>query len=236
MSNTEMTFLEHLQEMRSRILNSLIAFIFFAIIGYYYSNLIISFLLNPINDTNVNLQALKITSIFSTKIIISFFFGVIFSFPVIVYQFLMFTLPALDNKFKTYKIILFIFMASSLFLFGLLFGYYILIPFSLNFINNISLPLNMISLNYTLENYLVYLIWILIISSLMYQLPIFIFFLTKIGFINLASLRSNRRFIIVIFFILAAILSPPDPISQLMIAIPLLLLYEFSILILKIFK
>ena len=148
----------------------------------------------------------------------------------------MFTLPALDNKFKTYKIILFIFMASSLFLFGLLFGYYILIPFSLNFFNNISLPLNMISLNYTLENYLVYLIWILIISSLMYQLPIFIFFLTKIGFINLASLRSNRRFIIVIFFILAAILSPPDPISQLMIAIPLLLLYEFSILILKIFK
>ena len=94
----------------------------------------------------------------------------------------------------------------------------------------------MISLNYTLENYLVYLIWILIISSLMYQLPIFIFFLTKIGFINLASLRSNRRFIIVIFFILAAILSPPDPISQLMIAIPLLLLYEFSIFILKIFK
>ena len=70
----------------------------------------------------------------------------------------------------------------------------------------------------------------------MYQLPIFIFFLTKIGFINLASLRSNRRFIIVIFFILAAILSPPDPISQLMIAIPLLLLYEFSIFILKIFK
>ena len=62
------------------------------------------------------------------------------------------------------------------------------------------------------------------------------FFLTKIGFINLASLRSNRRFIIVIFFILAAILSPPDPISQLMIAIPLLLLYEFSIFILKIFK
>ena len=236
MSNTEMTFLEHLQEMRSRILNSLIAFIFFAIIGYYYSNLIISFLLNPINDTNVNLQALKITSIFSTKIIISFFFGVILSFPVIVYQFLMFTLPALDNKLKTYKIILFIFMASSLFLFGLLFGYYILIPFSLNFFNNISLPLSMISLNYTLENYLVYLIWILIISSLMYQLPIFIFFLTKIGFINLTSLRSNRRFIIVIFFILAAILSPPDPISQLMIAIPLLLLYEFSIFILKIFK
>ena len=70
----------------------------------------------------------------------------------------------------------------------------------------------------------------------MYQLPIFIFFLTKIGFINLASLRSNRRFVIVIFFILAAILSPPDPISQLMIAIPLLLLYEFSIFILKIFK
>ena len=236
MSNTEMTFLEHLQEMRSRILNSLIAFIFFAIIGYYYSNLIISFLLNPINDTNVNLQALKITSIFSTKIIISFFFGVILSFPVIVYQFLMFTLPALDNKLKTYKIILFIFVASSLFLFGLLFGYYILIPFSLNFFNNISLPLSMISLNYTLENYLVYLIWILIISSLMYQLPIFIFFLTKIGFINLTSLRSNRRFIIVIFFILAAILSPPDPISQLMIAIPLLLLYEFSIFILKIFK
>ena len=81
MSNTEMTFLEHLQEMRSRILNSLISFIFFAIIGYYYSNLIISFLLNPINDTNVNLQALKITSIFSTKIIISFFFWCYLFFP-----------------------------------------------------------------------------------------------------------------------------------------------------------
>ena len=89
----------------------------------------------------------------------------------------------------------------------------------------------LVDLNYTLENYLIYLIWILIISSLIYQMPILIFVLVKIGAVDLAWLKSNRHYVIVGFFILAAFFTPPDPISQIMIALPLIILYEMTLLI-----
>ena len=90
-----------------------------------------------------------------------------------------------------------------------------------------------ISLNYTLENYLIYLIWILIISSSIYQLPVFIIFFVKIGLLDINDLQVNRRYVVVAFFILAAILTPPDPLSQLMIALPLIFLYEITLIIIR---
>ena len=144
-------------------------------------------------------------------------------------------MPAFDNKLTVFKIIMFICISLLLFIIGLFFGYYILIPFSVNFFKSISIPLlESISLNYTLENYLIYLIWILIISSLVYQLPILILFIVKMGIIDLQWLKSNRRYVIVIFFILSALFTPPDPLSQLMVALPLIILYEITIVIVRI--
>jgi len=209
--------------------------IFFSIIGYLNSNIIISFLLYPISDPQINLQVLKITSVFSTKLIVSIFFGLVISFPILIYQLLSFIMPAFNNKLTVLKIIIFICISLILFILGLSFGYYILIPFSVSFFKSISIPLlESISLNYTLENYLIYLIWILIISSLVYQLPILILFMVKMGIVDIKWLKSNRRYIIVIFFILSALFTPPDPLSQLMVALPLIILYEISIIIAKI--
>ena len=144
-------------------------------------------------------------------------------------------MPAFDNKLTIFKIIMFICISLLLFIFGLFFGYYILIPFSVNFFKSISIPLlESISLNYTLENYLVYLIWILIISSLVYQLPLLILFIVKMGIIDIKWLKSNRRYVIVSFFVLSALFTPPDQLSQLMVTLPLIILYEISIVIVRI--
>jgi len=233
--NNEMTFLEHILELRSRLLKIFFSIMVFSIIGYLNSNLIISFLLHPVSDPHINLQVLKITSIFSTKLMVSVFFGLIISFPVLLYQLLSFIMPAFDNKLTVFKIIMFICISLLLFIIGLFFGYYILIPFSVTFFKSISIPLlESISLNYTLENYLIYLIWILIISSLVYQLPVLILFTVKMGIIDLKWLKSNRRYVIVTFFILSALFTPPDPLSQLMVALPLIMLYEISIIIVRI--
>tara|TARA_B100000579_G_scaffold177402_1_gene144574 strand:+ start:1847 stop:2572 length:726 start_codon:yes stop_codon:yes gene_type:complete len=233
--NSEMTFLEHMLELRTRLLKIFFSIIFFSAIGYLNSNSIISFLLDPINTPSVNLQVLKITSIFSIKLLVAFFFGIIISFPISIYHILSFIIPAINNKMTLARILSFILLSSFLFIIGLLFGYYILIPFSVNFFKSISIPLiDSISLNYTLENYLIYLIWILIISSSIYQLPVFMIFFVRIGFLDINDLQANRRYVVVIFFILAAILTPPDPLSQLMIALPLIFLYEITLIIIRI--
>jgi sec-independent protein translocase protein TatC len=150
------------------------------------------------------------------------------------YQLLAFIVPAFRNNITTYRIIIFIIISLFLLIVGMCFGYYILIPFSINFFKSISLPLlNSVSLNYTLENYLVYLICILVISSLIYQIPLFMFFIVKMGFIDIKWLKTNRRYVIVVFFILSALFTPPDPVSQLMVALPLISLYEITIIIIR---
>ena len=230
--NTEMTFLEHLLELRGRLLKVFLSVIIFSILGYIYSDIIIKFLLYPITDPNINLQVLKVTSVFITKITVAVFFGLMVSFPILLYQALIFIIPIFDERLTSLKVFSFIIISLLLLFIGLLFGYYVMIPFSVAFFKNISLNLiGIVDLNYTLENYLVYLIWVLIISSIIYQLPVLIFLLIKIGVIDVIWLKSNRYYIIVGFFILAALFTPPDPISQIMIALPLIALYEMTILI-----
>ena len=229
-----MLFIDHILELRSRILKVLLSIIICSIFGYLNADAIISFLLFPTNDPSISLQVLKITSIFNIKLMVSFFFGLTLSFPVLMYQLLSFIVPAFRNNITTYRIIIFIIISLFLLMVGICFGYYVLIPFSINFFKSISLPLlNSVSLNYTLENYLVYLVWILVISSLIYQIPLFMFFIVKMGFIDIKWLRTNRRYVIVVFFILSALFTPPDPISQLMVALPLISLYEITIIIIR---
>ena len=229
-----MLFIDHILELRSRVLKVLLSIIICSIFGYLNADDIIFFLLLPTNDPSISLQVLKITSIFNIKLMVSFFFGLTLSFPVLMYQLLSFIVPAFRNNITTYRIIIFIIISLFLLMVGICFGYYVLIPFSINFFKSISLPLlNSVSLNYTLENYLVYLIWILVISSLIYQIPLFMFFIVKMDFIDIKWLRANRRYVIVVFFILSALFSPPDPISQLMVALPLISLYEITIIIIR---
>ena len=228
----EMTFFEHLLELRKRLLAIILSVIFFSICGYVYSESIINLLLEASNTSSAKFQVLYITSMFMTKINIAFLTGVVFSFPVILYQILAFTKPAFKNEMQFIKILLFLFVSIFLFVVGMSFGYYVLIPISVNFFNSISLDLNgVIALNYTLENYLIYLSWILIISSIIYQVPILLLILVKINVLNIDTLKKKRPYVVIAFFILAALLTPPDPFSQLLVALPMIVLYEITIFI-----
>ena len=227
-----MTFFEHLSELRSRLLVIVLSIILFSVAGYFFSESIISLLLESSDSSVSEFQVLYITSMFMIKINISIFVGIILSFPITLYQFLMFIKPAFSDKLNFVKVLLFIFLSIVLFLFGIFFGYYILIPLSVNFFNSISLNLvNSVNLNYTLENYLIYLSWILLVSSIIYQLPIFLLILVKINILDIDTLKNKRPFIIIAFFIVAALLTPPDPFSQLLVALPMIILYEVTILI-----
>ena len=229
-------FLDHLDELRSRIIRSFLSIILFSAIGYFISDKIIELLILPINNYNVSFQVLKITSIFLIKIGLSVVCGIFISIPVIIYQILKFILPAFNRNFNLSKLFFSIVVYLLFFLIGLLFGYFVLIPTSLSFFTSLSIDLPLIELNYTLENYLVYLIWILVISSFIFQLPFFIILLTKLNLVNSSSIIKYRRHIIVFFFILAALFTPPDPVSQILVVIPLYCLFEFSILLSKYIK
>ena len=233
-NSNKMSFFEHLDELRNRMILSIVVTFLFSIIAYAYSDIIIEMLIKPIDDDRVNLQVLKITSIFMTKIGVSIIVGILFSFPFIVYQALRFVLPAF--KYLTSKKIIYISILSLiLFIVGLFFGYKVVIPFSTLFFQNLANNMGFIELSYTLENYLVYLIWIIIISSLIFQIPFILIVLVKIGLFDVEYIKKNRRYIIVFFFVIAALLTPPDPISQLLIVLPLYLLFELSLILLKIF-
>ena len=232
-SSINLSFLEHLEELRIRIIKSVFAIIFFTILSYIFSDNIIDVLIFPVRDTDVSFQVLKITSVFLIKIGISFVFGLFLSFPIILYQFLKFIIPAFEQEISMLKLFLAILFCVLLFVIGLLFGYYVLIPLSITFFNSLSLDLNFLSINYTLENYLVYLIWILIISSSIFQLPFIIMLLNRMGIVSKEFLKGHRKHIIVLFFILAALFTPPDPVSQLLVVIPLYILFEISILLTK---
>ena len=228
----KLTFIEHLAELRNRILVS-IAFIFiFSILSYTYSSNIIDFLINPVMNNDINFQVLKITSIFFVKMGISIVCGILLSFPLIMFQIFKFISPAF-KKLSLIKILLYTFVSYTLFMIGLLFGYKVIIPFSISFFSQLSLNLEYINLNYTLENYLSYISWILLVSSFIFQLPFILTLIVRIGLLSLQNLINYRRYIVVFFFILGALLTPPDPLSQISIVIPLCLLFEFSILFIK---
>ncbi len=226
-------FLDHLEELRFRVIKCFISIIFFSILGYVYSNNIIDFLVKPVEELSVTFQVLKITSIFLVKIGLAIICGMLFSLPIILYQFLVFLLPAFENKVTSNNISRYVLLNLIFFILGLAFGYFILVPLSINFFNSLSISIEYIELNYTLENYLFYMVWLLVISSFIFQLPFILLIFNKIGIINKEYLIGHRRSIILLFFVFGAFFTPPDPLSQIIVVIPMYILFEISIFFMK---
>tara|TARA_Y100000590_G_scaffold340399_1_gene388213 strand:+ start:1471 stop:2187 length:717 start_codon:yes stop_codon:yes gene_type:complete len=227
------SFFEHLDELRSRIIKSFLSIFLFSVFFYFLSDKIIEFLINPVNIQNVSFQVLKITSIFTIKIGISLVSGILVSIPFILYQIFMFIVPALNGNINVLGIFLSVVIYILFIIIGLCFGYLVLIPISIAFFTSLSIDLPLIEINYTLENYLVYVVWILIISSMVFQLPFLIILFNKLGVVKRKTLQRYRKHAVVLFFILGAFFTPPDPISQIIVVLPLYLLFELSIFITK---
>ena len=232
-----MSFWEHLEDLRWCIIKSLLAVVVGGILSYLYSDKLLEILIIPTNDLGIelNLQVLKVTSMFIIKLSISIMGGIILGLPVISYQFYKFISPAFQEV-TNFSIIIVVFVAFIFFLMGLSFGFFILIPFSLNFFTSLTSGSVLVDYNFTLDGYLQYVIWLIFICGLVFQLPIVSYFLTKIGLLTPPFLRHYRKYAFVIFLLFGAILTPPDPISQILIVIPMILLYEFSIFISWIFR
>jgi len=234
--NKNMTFIDHLEELRWVFLRVIILNLILMCIAFIYSNQIQDILVAPINNLgleNFYLQDIKITSPFMAKIIISFFSAIIVSFPHFIFEVYKFIYPAISNVSKIFLFFIFIF-SNILFLFGCFFGYTYLLPLSISFF------IRLIDQNVTFApervGYIFYSFWLIVVSGFIYQLPVISLILTKLKIINYEFLKQMRPYSIVLFLVLGAFLSPPDPLSQLLIALPLYILYELSILISYFFR
>ena len=184
---------------------------------------------------DLNLQVLKITSMFTVKLSVVLFGGIILSFPVILYQFWRFISPAFEDKYGL-AVFFTVLFSSVFFILGMCFAYFVIIPFSLAFFTSLTSESVDVAYNFTLEGYLIYILWLVFGCGFLFQLPVISIFFTKIGILTPVFLQEYRKFAIVVFLILGAMLTPPDPVSQILIVVPLIILYEFSILISKLFK
>jgi len=168
---------------------------------------------------------------FTTHIMVSLIAGLILGFPYVFYEFWRFMRPALYAKEKKYARGS-VFYSSVLFLLGILFGYYIISPLSVNFLGSYSVSSQVMN-RINLRSYISTVSTITLAGGLIFELPVLIYFLTKVGLVTPAFLKKYRKHAIVVILILAATITPPDVFSQILVFVPLLLLYELSIWISK---
>ena len=233
----EMPFWDHIEELRWRLIKSIVVILIGAGITYKFSDIIMHWLIIPTEslDIDLNLQVLRITSMFTVKLSVALFGGITFGLPVLLYQFWRFVSPAFEDSHGLAVLITVLF-SSAFFVLGMCFSYFIIIPFSLAFFTSLTSESVDVAYNFTLEGYLTYILWLIFGCGLLFQLPVISIFFTRIGILTPSFLREYRKFAIVVFLILGAGLTPPDPVSQVLIVIPLILLYELSILISKLFQ
>ena len=227
-NNESMPFLDHLEELRWRLIKSIASVLIGAVISFSFIDQIIEFLVQPTEalKNSMDLQVLKVQGMFMIKWSIALFGGIIISIPVLTFQIWKFVAPGLYIDEKKYIIPLIIFTFLS-FLCGLIFAYMIVIPFSLSFFTSIGFE--GIQNNFSINYYFSFITWLMIGSGLIFELPVIVFILSVIGLLTPAFMRHYRRYAIVIILVLSAFITPPDPVSLVLMSIPLLVLYEVSI-------
>ena len=223
-----MHFLDHLEELRWRLLKSLISVLIGSVVTFYFIDVIIEFLIKPTQSlTNpMDLQVLKVQGMFMIKWGIALIGGFVLAIPVLTYQLWKFISPGLYLNERKYVGPLIFFTYLS-FLVGLVFSYTVIIPFSLEFFTSVGV--DQIENNFSINYYFNFVTWLMIGSGLIFELPVLVFILSVIGLLTPSFMSHYRRHSIVIILILSAFITPPDPVSLVLMFIPLWLLYEISI-------
>ncbi len=227
-----MSFLEHLEELRWRIIYSLIGVGAGTLIAWIFVDFLVDdVLLMPARRVGLELQNLKPFGQLMLYFEVAMVAGIIISLPNIFFQLWKFIAPALRKNEKKYisSIVAF---STLCFLIGIAFAYFVMIPYSMKFIRYFGS--SNIKNDFAIDEYMTIILNIMLAAGLVFELPMISFFLTKLGILTPQFMRKYRRHAIVIIFIAAAFLSPgTDPVSQIILAVPLILLYEISILISK---
>lgn len=230
-NDKQMTFTSHLAELRQRLIKSVIALVITTIIAFIFARYIFDFLIRPAPD-DISLIYIEMTGMITTYFKVALMGGLVLAMPVLVYQCIMFVSPALTRREKRY-----VYMAlpwiTLMFIGGFAFGYFVLVPpatnFLLSFMTDVARP------EIKIDNYVSIVTRLLVALGLVFETPVIITFLARLGIVKPEWLARKRRWAIVVAFILAAVITPTfDPINQSLVAIPLIILYEMSIWLAKI--
>jgi len=225
----KLTFIGHLSELRQRLLKCLIALAITTTISFVFAGHIFRILISPAGD--INLIFIEMTEMLGTYMKVSLAGGIVLAMPYLVYQLLMFVSPALTRQEKKY-VYLILPWITLMFIAGVAFAYFILLPpaikFLLYFGSNIATP------QIKIGNYISIVTRLLVAAGAVFETPVIILFLARLGIVTPKMLSSKRRHAIVVAFILGAIITPTfDPINQSLVAVPLIVLYEMSIWLAK---
>ncbi|MBL7827109.1 MAG: twin-arginine translocase subunit TatC [Saprospiraceae bacterium] len=250
----EMSFFDHIGELRKHILRSAMAIAVMAIFAFIFKDFVFNnIIFGPrradfptyrvmcwasqkmglgdsmcITPPSFELITRQLGEVLMQMLYVSFWMGVIGAFPFIFWEFWKFISPGLyDHERRVVRGI--VGVCSFLFILGVVFGYYVIAPFSISFLS--SYTLEGLEVAPTLDSYVTYMTMFTIPTGLIFQMPIAAYFMARIGLIGAAFLREYRRHAIVVILIVAAIITPPDVVSQTLVAIPLLILYEVSIIV-----
>jgi len=247
----KMSIGDHLEDFRKHLIRGIIAVFGMAIVAFFFKDFLFDdIILAPrnsdfptnrllcylaqtldlnicINQFDFEIINIKLAGQFKSHIIISIIAGIVVAFPYLIWELWSFIKPALrSQELKNTNGILF--AVSFLFSTGVAFGYYLIVPLSINFLSTYSISSQVVN-QINFQSYFSILTSITLATGVIFELPIVIFFLTKIGIVTPKFLRDYRKHAIVLFVVLSAIITPPDVFSQVLVSIPLLFLYEFSI-------
>ena len=223
-----MPFLEHLEELRWRILKSVIVVFVGALLCFFLSDRLVDVLVAPARslDTPPKMIFLKPVGMFLVRLKASFLGGILLGLPILLYQIWAFVAPGLLDRERRY--IPAILVVSILcFVAGALLAYLVVIPIALRFM--IGMATDYVEPQFDIDKYIGFILRLLIAFGAVFELPVFSYFLSKMGILTPQFLRRSRRYAVVVVVVLAAVITPPDVFSQILMAGPLLLLYEVSI-------
>ncbi|MEC7646551.1 MAG: twin-arginine translocase subunit TatC [Bacteroidota bacterium] len=249
----EMSFLDHLEIFRWHLIRSAIAVLVFSIIAFIFKDIVFDIiLLGPkyadfptykvlcaisqyvglddafcFLESPFSLMNISMSGQFSTHIIASIFAGFVVAFPYVFWEFWRFISPALHIH-ETKMVRGIVFFSSVLFLFGICFGYFLIVPLSINFLGSYQVS-STVANQISLTSFISTVTTVSFATGVIFELPIMVYFLTKIGLLTPDFMRIYRRHSIVVILILAAIITPPDVTSQILVLLPLMILYEISI-------
>lgn len=247
-----MTFWDHLDELRWHIMRSLIAVVILAIVAFLNREIIFDhiilapstsdFITNQllcklgkllsldalcIEDMNLQIINIKMSGQFLTHMYISIVAGFILAFPYVLWEIWRFIKPAMKENEKKYSSGG-VFISSLLFLMGILFSYFLIVPLTVNFLGTYHVSETVFN-QISLSSYINTVVSVTFAVGLVFELPILVYFLTKIGILTPDFMKKNRKYMYVIMLIVSAIITPPDMFSQILVVLPLITLYEFSI-------
>lgn len=252
----EMSFWEHLEDLRGTLVRSVAGIMVFSVVAFLNRNVIFDqvilapkdsdFITNVllcklgkllslqslcIDDLSLQIINIQMSGQFMIHLYASMAVGFVLASPYIVYQFWKFIVPALKPEERKYSRRA-VFVISFLFIAGVLFSYFVIVPLTINFLGTYQVS-EFVENRISLQSYISTVISVTMGVGIVFELPVLIYFLARVGLVNSSFLRKNRKYMLIIILIIAAIITPPDVFSQILVSIPLLALYELSIYIAK---